>query len=1208
MGFPFRSALCLVCVMVGAAPGQEAVPGARSPWESGEIVPIVRTASNRAVTLTVVNAALSARYGSREAAPGRAFLIVATEWVNHIPLVQIKGKNSATAYMVPDLRDQAYLVADGTTVWQLDKKADGAPGVPTRVGFTVSRPGEVLKGNLIFDVPAGAAPASLAFRFYDFAHGHMAMDLVGSLPQATPKFPPQKNEVIEAAVYDLRQEAELQGSPVPPGMRHVVLDLRGRSTTVAEADASAFDPHAAPGAKVSVGTVADWKESDRYLHLVVDGEYAYAPRAGGTLPGEPRFLPDLFTGGTVSFLIPENPSSVELCCEFPNAKSSLSGKTFRPRGLTLEIEGARPKVERKAIASLPPDDCFRVSITGQAAADEFAGEKAGAGRRFLILDVTVENAGQKGEFFQTPQQLKVAGASGKPIEIDAAAAKGPRPPMALLWIPIAARRSFQVVYGLPAAETKPRLLYAGLTLQKTIDLPPLEGAPVAAAAPDAPAAPAAVDKPAEEKPMPPPAEKRKTAPAVVAGGLPPLVETVTDASALKPPHEPRGLAGVGVTADQVNEAIDRAAAFLWDYIKTKDIQEKRLKFGDVREHTLAALALIHAGAHRKFPDFDAQLKAFLGNVDSHALEVYQAGIRCMVVESYGDPSLIAALRRAALFLLELQGEEGSWSYSRSSRPGMLKDPADEKVLIVAGGIPLDGTPLLPPLRRNTDWKEGLDGDNSTSQYALLGLQAASRSGVRSDLDVWRRSLANYRSRQGGDGNWYYNDKAAVGYGSMTCAGICSVAITRSEIGEEEPARDPAILHGLDWLAKNFALAHHPGMSPGERWKFYYLYSLERVGRILGVDFIGQHEWYPEGVKHLLSIQKDHGGWEGNLEEADPRLATSFALLFLTRATAPLDQLKRNGDGTLRTGILLPRTNRYYIILDASGSMTGELDGKTKWDIARNAVGRLIDDLPDTSEVALRVYGHRKRAIEPGADEDTALELPLRKLVKKDFLAKLEQLRCRGKTPLARSLLEAARDLAGAAASGPVTVILLTDGGEDTLPRQDPRAAAVEFGKVKGVRLHVVGFDIGREDWSKQLQEIATRAEGHYWPALKAESLYSDLRSAVFGTPRGFAVSAPDGKEAGRGSYGDALRLHEGKYVFRTEFLGDVHEETFWINTDATTSVVFNAARVAELKPTPRAPSAAAPPTAAPAAKFCAQCGAEGKPAAKFCSKCGTKFP
>jgi Mg-chelatase subunit ChlD len=1040
----------------------------------------------------------------------------------------------------------------------------------------------------------------------------MAMDLIGSLPQAAPRFPAQKNEVIEAAVYDMRKEAAFGGVAAPPGMVHAVLDLRGRSTTVQEADASAFDPHAAPGAKVSIGTVADWKESEKYLQLVVDGEYAYAPQAAGTFPGEPRFLPDLFTGGTASFLIPEKHSSLELCCEFPNAKSSLGGKTFRPRGLTLEIEGPRPKVERKAIASLPPDDCFRVSITGQAAADEFAGEKAGAGRRFLVLDVAVENAGQKGEFFQTPQQLKAAGADGKPVEIAAAAAKGPRPPMALLWVPIAARRSFQVVYALPAAETKPRLLYAGLTLQKTIDLPPLEGETVAAAAPaavGAAAGSAAAGKKPEER-MPPSADKERKD-AAPATDKPPAVDPVAEAGqVLKPPREPRGLAGVGLTADQVNTAIDRGAAFLWDYIGAKDIKERRLKFGDVREHTLAALALIHAGAHRKFPEFDAQLRAFLAQADRHALEVYQAGIRCMAVESYGDPTYLAALRRSMKFLLELQGEKGSWSYSRSVKPEVLNDPADEKLLVVSGGIPLDGTSLSAPLRRDTDWKEGLNGDNSTSQYALLGLQAASRSGLRSDAEVWKRSLAHYRSQQGGDGNWYYNARAARGYGSMTCAGICSVAITRSEVGEAEPARDPAILQGLDWLAKNFSLASHPGRMPPDSWYFYYLYSLERVGRILDLEFIGQHEWYPEGARHLLSIQKDHGGWEGKMEEADPRLATSFALLFLTRATPalPAERLKRNGDGTLRTGLVLPRANRYYIILDASGSMTGELGGRVKWDIARDAVGRLIDDLPDTSEVALRVYGHRKRAIEPGADEDTALELPLRKLVKKDFLARLAALRCRGKTPLARSLRDAARDLSGATFSGPVTAILLTDGGEDTLPRQDPLAAAAELGKVKGVRLHVVGFDIGREDWSKQLQEIARRAEGHYWPALKAETLYPELRSAVFGTPQGFTVSTPDGKEAGRGRYGDSLKLREGKYAFRTEFLGGVHEEAFWINTDATTSVVFNAVRAASLKPGAGPPAAAPPAPGLPAPKLCAKCGAEGGPAARFCAKCGTKFP
>jgi Mg-chelatase subunit ChlD len=175
-------------------------------------------------------------------------------------------------------------------------------------------------------------------------------------------------------------------------------------------------------------------------------------------------------------------------------------------------------------------------------------------------------------------------------------------------------------------------------------------------------------------------------------------------------------------------------------------------------------------------------------------------------------------------------------------------------------------------------------------------------------------------------------------------------------------------------------------------------------------------------------------------------------------------------------VLLTRSiapsNHIYIILDASGSMLDEMGGRTKFDIARDAVAGLVNELPENSQVALRVYGSKKRAIEVDADSDTELLIPLGALDRAKFLAALRPLRARGKTPLAQSLHDATSDLNAAAseatAENPITVLLLTDGGEDTRPRKDPVRAAAELAKLKNVQIKIVGFDINREDWTSQL--------------------------------------------------------------------------------------------------------------------------------------------
>src|SRR4051812_22755091 len=67
----------------------------------------------------------------------------------------------------------------------------------------------------------------------------------------------------------------------------------------------------------------------------------------------------------------------------------------------------------------------------------------------------------------------------------------------------------------------------------------------------------------------------------------------------KQDRQPRGLEGVGLTPEQVNAAIDKGSKALWELIREKDLKDSNYKFGYLPEHSLSALALVHAGAHKK---------------------------------------------------------------------------------------------------------------------------------------------------------------------------------------------------------------------------------------------------------------------------------------------------------------------------------------------------------------------------------------------------------------------------------------------------------------------------------------------------------------------------------------------------------------------------------------------------------------------------------
>ena len=83
---------------------------------------------------------------------------------------------------------------------------------------------------------------------------------------------------------------------------------------------------------------------------------------------------------------------------------------------------------------------------------------------------------------------------------------------------------------------------------------------------------------------------------------------------------------------------------------------------------------------------------------------------------------------------------------------------------------------------------------------------------------------------------------------------------------------------LAWLQEHYTVTANPGEKEKEAHLHYYLYGLERAMMLAGRRWIGRHDWYLDGARHLLALEKEHEAW-GRHEP------TSFAILFLKRATA-----------------------------------------------------------------------------------------------------------------------------------------------------------------------------------------------------------------------------------------------------------------------------------------------------------------------------------
>lgn len=183
--------------------------------------------------------------------------------------------------------------------------------------------------------------------------------------------------------------------------------------------------------------------------------------------------------------------------------------------------------------------------------------------------------------------------------------------------------------------------------------------------------------------------------------------------------------------------------------------------------------------------------------------------------------------------------------------------------------------------------------------------------------------------------------------------------------------------------------------------------------------------------------------------------------------------------------------RVEIVLDASGSMRGAAGGTTKMEAAKEAVRATVGAIDASSNVALRLYGHRlpSEPKEPSC-RDTELVIPFGPLDRERFVAAVEAAQPLGQTPLAHSLEQAAADF-GDLGDETAAVILVSDGEESC--DGDPAAVACAFAE-RGLELtiHTVGFDVDAAA-RQQLQEIARCTGGEYRDAKDAGELAESLR-------------------------------------------------------------------------------------------------------------------
>lgn len=321
---------------------------------------------------------------------------------------------------------------------------------------------------------------------------------------------------------------------------------------------------------------------------------------------------------------------------------------------------------------------------------------------------------------------------------------------------------------------------------------------------------------------------------------------------------------------RVKIAIDQGVRFL----KVRQAQWEAGFGGHSGGRTaLCVLALVSSGVAKNDPAI-TRAADYLRTLEP--TETYVVALQTMVFCLLDPQRDAARIQKNVDWFARAQNAEGGWSYGTARNFG--------------------------------------SGDNSNAQFAVLALYEAERAGFPAPNEVWEKAQGYWERGQNDDGSWGYSpgSRGSSGTrGSMVCAGIGSLLMASGQTsrrgahveGEriicasgKNDATQERLEQGLQWLARNFSVQANP--QHGGSYYFYYMYGLERVGRLTGQRFLTRaadrrgaagvsYDWYREGTHALLDrLEKsssDH--WSGSGE--DDVLATAFALLFLSKGRWPV---------------------------------------------------------------------------------------------------------------------------------------------------------------------------------------------------------------------------------------------------------------------------------------------------------------------------------
>lgn len=352
-------------------------------------------------------------------------------------------------------------------------------------------------------------------------------------------------------------------------------------------------------------------------------------------------------------------------------------------------------------------------------------------------------------------------------------------------------------------------------------------------------------------------------------------------------------------------------------------------YSEIGGTALAGLTLLECGVDKKDKVIQAAAKAVREACLSRTTtQTYSLSLSLLFLDRLDLPSDTPLIESLVVRLLAGQQASGGWTYrcpplsdeeirrlraeinpERELSTGRNLSSLPAKGKRSPKDLPTEIIAQLQVIDKGAFFTAG-SGDNSNTQFATLALWVGRRYGIPTQQALIRCDK-RFRATQNLDGGWSYSPsvvetpRRSTSTAAMTCAGLLALACGHGATLDIKKAKDPkapdkrdlskdssikagltalstAVGNPLGWKGDEL---RPPAVALAHGRAYYYLWSLERVAVILGLETIGKKDWYNWGAEILLASQHANGTWTG---EYGPVIDSCFAMLFLKKANLARD--------------------------------------------------------------------------------------------------------------------------------------------------------------------------------------------------------------------------------------------------------------------------------------------------------------------------------